>query len=117
MVASKYRTRVLAMARSTSFLMEPPRVICQMKQSRENHLRDKIEKLRSLYGHSLGYRSIHALLIKKAIFCSVYLVRKVMKLAGFFGLPKKRRYPKGNYSTDIGNLIKGNFQSMIPYQK
>lgn len=42
---------------------------------------------------------------------------KVMKLAGFFGLPKKRGYPKGNYSPEIGNLIKGNFQSAIPHEK
>lgn len=40
-----------------------------------------------------------------------------MKLAGFFGLPKKRRYPKGNYSPEIGNLIKGNFQSKTPHEK
>jgi len=88
-----------------------------MKRSRERNLRGEIEKLRGLHGHSLGYRSIHALLMKKAISCSLYLVRKVMKLAGFFGLPKKRRYPKGNYSPEIENLIKGNFQSAIPHEK
>ena len=40
-----------------------------------------------------------------------------MKLAGFFGLPKKRRYPKGNYSPEIENLVKGNFQSATPHEK
>jgi len=117
MVASKHRTRVLDIARSTSFLTEPPRVISQMRSSRERNLKGEIEKLRALHGHSLGYRPIHALLLKKAISCSLYLVRKVMKLAGFFGLPKKRRYPKGNYSPEIGNLIKGNFQSKTPHEK
>lgn len=117
MVASKYRTRVLDISRSTSFLTQPPQVISQMRGEREKNLRDEIEKLRVIHGQSLGYRSIHALLIKKAISCSLYLVRKVMKLAGFFGLPKKRRYPKGNYSPEIGNLIKGNFQSTIPHEK
>ena len=117
MVASKYRTRVLAMARSTSYLMQPPQVISQMRGERERNLRGEIEKLRALHGHSLGYRPIHALLMKKAICASLYLVRKVMKLAGFFGLPKKRKYPKGNYSPEIGNLIRGNFQSKTPHEK
>lgn len=117
MVASKHRSRVLAMARSTSYLMQPPQVISQMRHSREKNLKREIEKLRALHGHSLGYRSIHALLIKKAISVSLYLVRKVMKLAGFFGLPKKRKYPKGNYSPEIENLIKGNFQSKTPHEK
>jgi len=117
MVASKYRTRVLAMARSTSYLMEPAQGISQMKRARERNLRGEIEKLRALHGYSLGYRPIHALLMKKAISCSLYLVRKVMKLAGFFGLPKKRKYPKGNYSPEIENLIKGNFQSSTPHEK
>ena len=49
------------------------------------------------HGYALRFRPIYALLIKKAISFSLYLVQKVMKLAGFFGLPKKRRYPKGNY--------------------
>ena len=88
-----------------------------MKRVREGILKREIQALRTCYGYSLGYRSIHALLIKKAILCSSYLVRKVMKLAGFFGLPKKRKYPKGNYSPEIGNLIKGNFQSAIPHEK
>lgn len=92
MVASKYRTRVLAMARSTSFLMEPPQAISQMKRAREGNLKGEIQAMRTRYGYHLGYRPIHALLIKKAISCSLYLVRKVMKLAGFFGLPRKRRY-------------------------
>jgi len=105
------------MARSTSYLMQPPQVISQMRHSREKNLKREIEKLRALHGHSLGYRSIHALLIKKAISVSLYLVRKVMKLAGFFGLPKKRKYPKGNYSPEIENLIKGNFQSKTPHEK
>ena len=105
------------MARSTSYLMEPAHVISQMRGGRENRLRLEIEKLRALHGKSLGYRSIHALLMKKAISCSLHLMRKVMKLAGFFGLPKKRRYPKGNYSPEIENLIKGNFQSAIPHEK
>ena len=117
MVASKYRTRVLAMARSTSYLMQPPQVISQMRRSRERNLRGEIEKLRALHGYGLGYRPIHALLLKKGISCSLYLVRKVMKFAGFFGLPKKRRYPKGNYSPEIGNFIKGNFQSQISHEK
>lgn len=117
MVASKYRTRVLAMARSTSYLMEPPQVISQMKRAREGNLRGEIQALRNRYGFSLGYRPIHALLIKKGRSISIYLVRKVMKLAGFFGLPKKRKYPKGNYSLEIGNLIKGNFQSATPHEK
>ena len=105
MVASKHRTRVLAMARSTSYLMEPAQVISQMRRSRENNLRGEIQALRNRYGYSLGYRAIHTLLIKKGASASLYLVRKVMKLAGFFGLPKKRRYPKGNYSLEIGNLV------------
>lgn len=88
-----------------------------MRRSRERNLRGEIEKLRALHGCALGYRSIHALLIKKAISCSLYLVRKVMKLAGFFGLPKKRRYPKGNYSLEIGNLIGQNFRSNTPHEK
>lgn len=88
-----------------------------MRQSREENLKREIEKLRALHGKSLGYRSIHALLMNKAISCSLYLVRKVMKLADFFGLPKKRKYPKGNYSPEIENLIKGNFQWAIPYEK
>lgn len=117
MVASKRRTRVLAMARSTSYLMEPPQVISQMKRAREGNLRGEIQTLRNRYGYSLGYRPIHALLIKKAISCSIYLVRKVMKLAGFFRLPKKLRYPKGNYLFEIGNLIKGNFQSKTLHEK
>ncbi len=117
MVASKHRTRVLAMARSTSYLMEPPQVISQMRCAREKSLRREIEKLRTLHGHSLGYRPIHALLVKNGISCSAYLVRKVMKLAGFFGLPKKRRYPKGNYSPEIENLVKGNFQSTTLHEK
>ena len=54
---------------------------------------------------------------RAAISCSLYLVRKVMKFAGFFWLPKKRKYPKGNYSPEIENLIKGNFQSAIPHEK
>lgn len=33
-----------------------------------------------------------------------------MKLADLAGLPRKRRYPKGNYSPKIGNLFKGNLQ-------
>ncbi len=105
------------MARSTSYLTEPPQAVSQMRQARESHLRREIQALRSRYGHALGYRPIHALLVKKGITCSVYLVRKVMKLAGFFGLPKKRRYPKGNYSPEIGNLIKGNFRSKTPHEK
>jgi len=117
MVASKYRTRVLAMARSTSYLMQPPQVISQMKQAREGNLKAEIQALRTRYGYHLGYRPIHALLIKKGTSASLYLVRKVMKLAGFFGLPKKRRYPKGNYSLEIANLIKGNFQSQTPHEK
>jgi len=40
-----------------------------------------------------------------------------MKLAGFFGLPKKRKYPKGNYSPEIGNLIGQNFRSNTPHEK
>ena len=40
-----------------------------------------------------------------------------MKLAGFFGLPKKRKYPKGNYSLEVANLINGNFQSSTPHKK
>lgn len=40
-----------------------------------------------------------------------------MKLAGFSGLPKKRKYPKGNYSLETANLIKGNFQSTTPHEK
>jgi len=88
-----------------------------MKRAREGNLRGEIEKLRALHGQSLGYRSIHALLMKNAISASLYLVRKVMKLAGFFGLPKKRKYPKGNYSPEIENLIKGNFQSSTPHEK
>lgn len=117
MVASKHRTRVLGIARSTSFLTQPPQGISQMRRSRENNLRGEIEKLRALHGYALGYRPIHALLLKKAISCSLYLVRKVMKLAGFFGLPKKRRYPKGNYSLEIGNLIGANFRSNTPHEK
>jgi transposase InsO family protein len=117
MVASKYRTRVLAMARSTSYLMQPPQVISQMKQAREGNLKAEIQALRTRYGYHLGYRQIHALLIKKGTSASLYLVRKVMELAGFFGLPKKRRYPKGNYSLEIANLIKGNFQSQTPHEK
>lgn len=105
------------MARSTSYLMEPPQAISQMRRSRENNIRCEIEKLRALHGYALGYRPIHALLIKKGTSASLYLVRKVMKLAGFFGLPKKRRYPKGNYCLEIGNLVKGNFQSKIPHEK
>ncbi len=105
------------MARSTSYLMEPPQVISQMRRSREKNLKREIEKLRTLHGYSLDYRPIHALLMKKAISASLYLVRKVMKLAGFFGLPKKRKYPKGNYSPEIANLIKGNFQSKTPHEK
>ncbi|MDA2962134.1 MAG: IS3 family transposase, partial [Actinomycetota bacterium] len=105
------------MARSTSYLMQPPQVISQMRGERENNLKREIQALRTRYGQSLGYRSIHALLIKKAISASLYLVRKVMKLAGFFGLPKKRKYPKGNYSPEIANLIKGNFQSKTPHEK
>ncbi len=88
-----------------------------MRRSRENNLRGEIEKLRALHGYALGYRPIHALLLRKAISCSLYLVRKVMKLAGFFGLPKKRRYPKGNYSLEIGNLIGQNFRSDTPHEK
>jgi len=88
-----------------------------MKRARERNLRREIESLRARYGRSLGYRPIHALLIKKGISCTAYLVRKVMKIAGFAGLPKKRRYPKGNYSPEIGNLIRGNFQSTKPHEK
>ena len=40
-----------------------------------------------------------------------------MKLAGLARLPKKRRYPKGNYSPEIGDLIKGNFQSKRAHEK
>jgi hypothetical protein len=40
-----------------------------------------------------------------------------MKLAGFFGQPKKRKYPKGNYSPEIGNLIGQNFRSSTPHEK
>ena len=40
-----------------------------------------------------------------------------MKIAGFAGLPKKGRYPKGNYSPEIGNLIRGNFQSTKPHEQ
>jgi len=65
-----------------------------MKRSQERNLRGEIEKLRGLHGQSLGYPSIHALLMKKAISASLYLVRKIMKLAGLAGLPKKRKYPK-----------------------
>lgn len=97
--------------------MEPPQVISQIRRSRENNLRGEIQALRNRYGYSPGYRPIHAPLIKKGTSASLYLVRKVMKLAGFFGLPKKRKYPKGNYSLEIGNLIKGNFQSATPHQK
>ena len=105
------------MARSTSYLIQPPQAISQIRDAREKKLRDEIEKLRTLHGYSLGYRSIHALLMKKTISVSLYFVRKAMKLAGFFGLPKKRKYPKGNYSPEIENLIKGNFQSVIPHEK
>ena len=87
------------------------------KRARERNLRREIESLRARYGRSLGYRPIHALLIKKGISCTAYLVRKVMKMAGFFGLPKKHKYPKGSYSPEIGNLIKGNFQSKTPHEK
>lgn len=105
------------MARSTSYLMEPPQGISQMKRAREGNLKGEIQALRTRYGYSLGYRPIHALLIKKGVFCSAYLVRKVMKLAGFFGLPKKRKYPKGNYSPEVGNLIGRNFRSSTPHEK
>ena len=88
-----------------------------MKRVRERNLRREIESLRARYGRSLGYRPIHGLLIKKGISCTAYLVRKVMKLAGFFGLPKKRKYPKGNYSPEIGNLIGQNFRSSTPHEK
>ena len=88
-----------------------------MKRARERNLRREIQSLRARYGRSLGYRPIHALLIKKGISRTAYLVRKVMKIAGFAGLPKKRRYPKSNYSPEIGNLIKGNFQSQRPHEK
>ena len=57
-----------------------------MKRGRENTLRGEIEKLRALYGYALGYRPIYALLIEKANSAPLYPVRKVMKLAGFFGL-------------------------------
>ena len=63
MVANKYRTRVLAMARSTSYLMELPHVISQMRRSREKKLENEIQALRNRYGYSLGYRPIHALLV------------------------------------------------------
>jgi len=85
-----------------------------MRGERENNLKREIQALRTRYGQSLGYRSIHALLIKKAISASLYLVRKVMKLAG---LPKKRKYPKGNYSPETGNLIGQNFRSSTPHEK
>jgi len=97
------------MAPSTSYLMQPPQVISRMRGERENNLKREIQARRTRYGQSLGYRSIHALLIKKTISASLYLVRKLMKLAGFFGLPKKRKYPEGNYSPETASLIKGNF--------
>ena len=88
-----------------------------MKRARERNHKREFESLRARYGRSLGYRPIHPLLIKKGISRTVYLVRKVMKIAGFAGLPKKGRYPKGNYSPEIGNLIRGNFQSTKPHEQ
>ena len=88
-----------------------------MKRLQERNLRREIYSLRARYGRSLGYRPIHALLIKKGISCTAELVRKIMKIAGFAGLPKKRRYPKVNYSPEIGNLIRGNFQSTKPHEE
>ena len=61
MVASKRRTRVLDIARSTSYLMEVPQGISQMKRAREDNLRGEIEKLRARHGYALGCRPIHAL--------------------------------------------------------
>ena len=116
-ILSKYRREVLAISRSTSYLLEPAGVISKMKRARKKNLRREIEKLRARLARSLGYRPIHALLVKEGISCSAYLVRKVMKLAGLAGLPKKRKYPKGNYEPEIGNLINGNFQSTIPHEK
>jgi len=109
MVASKYRTRVLAIARSISYLAERPHVISQVKRTREGNLKSEIQALRNRYGYHLGHRPTHVLLIKKGISCTAYLVRKVMKIAGFLGLPMKRHYPKSNYSPEIRNFIKGNF--------
>jgi len=40
-----------------------------------------------------------------------------MKIAGFAGLLEKRCYPKGNYSPEIRNLIRENFQSTKPHEK
>lgn len=53
-VASKHLTRVLAMARSTSYLMEPDQVITQMRRTRENNLRGEIQALRNSYGYALS---------------------------------------------------------------
>ncbi len=108
---------VLDISRSASYLLKPAHGISEMKRTRQMNLRGEIEKIRKRYGRSLGYRPIHAMLLKAGISCSAYLVRKVMKFAGFTGLPRKRKYPKGNYSPEIGNLIKGNFQSTIPHEK
>jgi len=57
MVASKYRTRVLAMARSASYLMEPAQGISQMKRARERNLRGQIEKLRALSMATSQYKT------------------------------------------------------------
>ncbi|MBI3429443.1 MAG: hypothetical protein HY050_05205 [Actinobacteria bacterium] len=64
------------MARSTSYLMEPAQVISQMRRAREGNLKREIQALRTRYGYSLGYRPIHALLVKRGVSCSLYLVGK-----------------------------------------
>ena len=94
MVASKYRTRVLAMARSTSYLMQPPQVISQMKQAREGNLKAEIQALRTRYGYHLGYRQIHALLIKKGTSASLYLVGKGHETRWFLRVTEEATLPQ-----------------------
>jgi len=43
------------------------------------NLRREIGRVCARHGRSLGYRPIHARLVKEVISCTAYLVRKVMK--------------------------------------
>jgi len=71
-----------------------------MKPATEGNLKHEIQALRIRHGYSLGYRPIHVLLMKMGLSYSLYLVRRVMNLPGISELPKKRRYPKGNFSPE-----------------
>jgi len=93
-ILSKHRMAVLDIFRSTFYLLEPAYGVSEMKRTQQMKLRGEIEKIRKRYGRRPGYRPIHAMLLKVGISCSVYLVRKVMKLADFTGLPRSANTQK-----------------------